>query len=163
MRKMNVRSQPLAFDATDPVGYRCAAVRVGELLGSARTGISIYEIPAGQSICPYHYECAEEEWLLVLDGAPTLRHPEGEDVLEPWDVVLFPVGPDGAHKVTNSTDATVRVMMFSDLVVPAVTVYPDSDKVGVWPGAGTEKLIVRRSDGVGYWDGEAAQPPSALD
>ncbi len=73
MRKMNVRSQPLAFDATDPVGYRCAAVRVGELLGSARTGISIYEIPAGQSICPYHYECAEEEWLLVLDGAPTLR------------------------------------------------------------------------------------------
>ena len=49
------------------------------------TGASVYELPPGQAICPYHYEYGEEEWLLVLDGRPTLRHPEGTDQLDPWD------------------------------------------------------------------------------
>ena len=39
--------------------------------------------------------------------APTLRHPEGEDDLEPWDVVFFPPGPGGAHAVRNDGDAAV--------------------------------------------------------
>ena len=30
-------------------------------------------------MCPYHYEYAEEEWLLVVEGNPILRHPEGEE------------------------------------------------------------------------------------
>ena len=38
---------------------------------------------------------------------------------------------------------------------PAVAVYPDSDKVGVWPG-GKESLMLRRENAnVGYWEGEA--------
>lgn len=49
--------------------------------------MSVYALPPGQAICPYHYENPEEEWLLVLDGRPTLRHPGGEDELQPWDVV----------------------------------------------------------------------------
>lgn len=57
------------------------------------TGMSAYELPPGQAIGPYHYENPEEEWLLVLDGRPTLRHPDGEDELKPWDVVFFPPGP----------------------------------------------------------------------
>jgi hypothetical protein len=38
---------------------------------------------------------------------------------------------------------------------PSVAVYPDSDKVGVWPG-GTESLMLHRADGnVDYYEGEA--------
>jgi hypothetical protein len=37
---------------------------------------------------------------------------------------------------------------------PDVTVYPDSDKIGVWPGNDDDSIIVRRSSGVDYWDGE---------
>ena len=29
-------------------------------------GGSLYELPPGQSICPYHYEYPEEEWLVVV-------------------------------------------------------------------------------------------------
>ena len=32
----------------------------------------------------------------MIEGRPTLRHPGGEDGLEPWDVVFFPPGPDEA-------------------------------------------------------------------
>jgi uncharacterized cupin superfamily protein len=94
--------------------------------------------------------------VIVLQGRPTLRHPEGEDELKPNDVVCFPEGPEGAHKVTNRTDETVRVLMVSTKMAPAAVVYPDSDKIGVWPvqGGGDDHILVRRSSKVDYFDGE---------
>ena len=103
--------------------------------------MSVYELAEGQSICPYHYEYPSEEWLLVLQGAPTLRDPEGETKLDPGDVVCFPPGPDGAHKVTNHGTETVLVAMLSTKQKTAVAVYPDSDKVGVWSGDGDVKAL----------------------
>jgi hypothetical protein len=35
-----------------------------------------------------------------------------------------------------------------------VSVYPDSDKIGVWTRGKTDDVIVRRSSGVEYFDGE---------
>jgi uncharacterized cupin superfamily protein len=129
-------------------------MRIGPLVGAAATGMSVYELPPGQAICPYHYENPEEEWLLVLEGRPTLRHPGGEDALEPWDVVFFPSGPAGAHAVRNETDAPIRVLMFSDRSTVAASVYPDSDKIAIWTGNEHDNVIVRRTSGVDYWDGE---------
>ncbi len=92
--------------------------RLGPLLGAKETGICVYELPPGQAVCPYHYECGEEEWLLVLSGNPTLRTPDGEERLAPWDVACFPRGPEGAHGIRNDTEETARVLMFSTVVVP---------------------------------------------
>jgi hypothetical protein len=45
--------------------------------------------------------------------------------------------------------------MFSSSREPAVAVYPDSDKIGVWPGGDEDKVMLRRADGqVPYYDGE---------
>ena len=48
------------------------------------------------------------------------------------DAVCFPEGPTGAHGLRNNTDETVRVLMYSTVSPTAVSVYPDSDKVGIW-------------------------------
>jgi uncharacterized cupin superfamily protein len=139
-------------DPADPPTYRSRGVRVGPLIGASALGGTVYELDPGESVCPYHYENAEEEWLLVLSGAPTLRDPEGEHELVRGDVVCFPIGPDGAHKVTNPTEAPVRVLILSTRPKPEVSVcvYPDSEKVGIWPPGG----IFRFADKVGYWNGE---------
>jgi uncharacterized cupin superfamily protein len=129
-------------------------VPLRKTFGAERSGATLYEIPPGQSVCPYHYELAEEEWLLVLAGNPTVRHAEGSDRLDPWDVVFFPCGPKGAHRIANETEETIRVLMFSNVVLPMATVYPDSDKVGVWTGDPEVDLLVRRESGVDYYDGE---------
>ena len=115
---------------------------------------SVYEVPPGQANCPYHYE-SDEEWLLVLDGRLTVRHAEGEDELEPGDLVCFPAGPDGAHKLTNNGDTPVRMLIVSTANLPAVAVYPDSDKVGIWTGDSETDVLVRRESRVDYFDGEA--------
>lgn len=129
--------------------------RFGSLIGASMLGGSVYELPPGQSNCPYHHEYGNEEWLIVLASRLTLRHPDGEDELEPGDVVCFPEGPGGAHQLKNGSDETVRVLMLSTKHEPSVAIYPDSDKLGVWPGDDRDKLIVRRETGVDYWDREA--------
>jgi uncharacterized cupin superfamily protein len=155
MKRMNIGAPEFSWDDTDAAGFRAGMARLGPLLGAAETGITVYELPPGQAVCPYHYECGEEEWLLVLSGSPTLRTPAGEERLEPWDVACFPRGPEGAHGIRNETEETTRVLMFSTVVVPTATVYPDSDKVGIWTGDPEVDMTVRRSSKVEYYDGEA--------
>jgi len=139
-----------SYDESDPAGYRAGLARLGPLLGAKLSGLSVYEVPAGESICPYHYEAGEEEWLLVLAGRPTVRTPEGEQELGPWDCVFFPAGEEGAHKVTNTTGETVRVAMWSNRLEVATAVYPDAEKVGAWPPG----KLFRLADAVDYYDGE---------
>jgi len=154
MNKLNVSEMDFEYDAEDPDGFKAGMKRFGKRLGAAVTGMSIYELPPGQAICPYHYEYAEEEWLVVLEGTPTLRTPSGSSVLAPWDVCVFPTGPDGAHGVRNETDATARVMMFSEVKTPAATVYPDSDKIGVFVGNEQDTGLFRRREAVEYYTDE---------
>ena len=97
MRRINIADPAFTYDPGDPEGFRAGMLRFGPQVGAKRTGTSVYELPAGQAICPYHYEYGEEEWLLVLSGRPTLRTPDGSEQLEPWDSVHFPEGPTGAH------------------------------------------------------------------
>jgi uncharacterized cupin superfamily protein len=157
MQKANIARPQFHYDDEDPEGFRSGLLRLGPSLGAALVGTSVYELPPGQAICPYHYECNEEEWLIVLEGRPTLRHPEGTVELEPWDVVCFPAGPDGAHAVRNGTDQVVRVLMYANRTQIGAVVYPDSDKIGVWTPGEPENLRFRRSSSVDYWDGEV--PP----
>jgi uncharacterized cupin superfamily protein len=154
VRRVNVFSAEVKYDDDDREGYHAGYYRFGGDIGAVTMGGTIYELPPGQSICPYHYEYGNEEWLLVLDGRPTLRHPGGEEEVEPGDVVCFPVGPEGAHKLTNRGDGKVRLLMLSTRHEPAVAVYPDSDKIGVWPGDKRDDILVRRESGVDYWDRE---------
>jgi uncharacterized cupin superfamily protein len=154
VRRVNIAEPQFEYDAEDPDGFRAGMARVGPSLGASQMGTSVYELRPDQAICPYHYEYAEEEWLLVLQGRPTVRDPEGAHQLEPWDLVMFPTGPEGAHQVRNDTAETVRVMMYSTVRHPAATVYPDSDKIAVWTGNKEDDLITTRSSGVGYFHGE---------
>lgn len=154
MLRINIASPEFGYDESDPEGFRSGMVRLGKSLDAKQSGISVYELPPGQSICPYHYEHGEEEWLLVLEGTPTLRTPDGSDRLDPWDAVFFPTGPEGAHEVRNDTEDTVRVLMFGNVTYPTVSVYPDSDKIGVWTRTEEDNRLFRRETSVEYFDRE---------
>jgi uncharacterized cupin superfamily protein len=154
MKRVNIGEPEISYDDEDPPGNRSGMFRPREELGPTRTGLSVYEIPAGEILCPYHYEYGEEEWLLVLKGEATVRVPSGEEKMGPWDLTCFPLGPDGAHEVRNDSDRTVRVLMFSNVELPAITVYPDSDKIGAWTGNDDDDVLVHKASKVDYFSGE---------
>jgi uncharacterized cupin superfamily protein len=125
---------------------------VRDHLGAERLAASVVVLEEGRAVCPYHYEVAEEEWLFVLSGTPSIRTPDGEQALEAGDVVCFPRGPAGAHKIFNVAPAPARVLIVSERAEVAATVYEDSDKLGVF---GPDlRMLFRRGDERDYWDGE---------
>lgn len=151
----NLHSAEFEYDDEDPPGYRSGIARVGAAAGGSELAVKLFELPPGESLCPYHYEYVEE-WLLVLEGELELRTPAGTEQLRSGDLASFPAGPDGAHKTTNRGQATARFVMFSSAHEPSVAVYPDSDKIGVWVPGGADNVMLRRGDGdVPYFDGEA--------
>jgi uncharacterized cupin superfamily protein len=110
-------------------------------LGSEETAIFLYDVDPGESL-PYHYEYVEE-WLVVVDGTVAERTPAGERELRRGDLVRYPAGPEGAHQIANRGNSTARVLLFSKAAVPAVSVYPDADTIGVWPDDDTEYYFKR--------------------
>ncbi len=109
--------------------------RFGEELGATMWGGTLYELAPGQE-SPYHWQFGEEEWLLVVAGAPTLRTPAGERVLDTWDIACFPRGEAGAHQIRNDSDGPARFVFFSTVSDPEVVVYPDVGLTGVVAGRG---------------------------
>jgi len=110
-------------------------------LSSEETAMYVYDLDPGDSF-PYHYEYVEE-WLLVVDGAVVVRAPGGEREVGRGELVRFASGPEGVHQISNRSEARARVLLFSQAVVPAVSVYPDSDAIGVWPDDDTELYFKR--------------------
>jgi uncharacterized cupin superfamily protein len=113
-------------------GSRSKPLPRGEQLGA-----SVYELGPGNWV-PFHFHHASEELLVVLRGCPTLRTSEGTRRLEEGEVVHFPTGPDGAHGLSNETDAPVRYVMVSTLKSPEVAEYPDIKKVTVQARTGSQ-------------------------
>ena len=136
-----------------PTGYRGGAVHLTKTTGGSELAVKLFEVPAGEALCPLHYEFVEE-WLLLVCGELELRTPAGVERLQTGSAVCFPPGPDGAHKVSNPGSEPARFVMFSSAREPSVAVYPESGKVGVWaPGV---SFIFREADGkVPYYSGEA--------
>jgi uncharacterized cupin superfamily protein len=138
-------------EAGEPEGFRHRRASIREALGGELLGASLYEVPPGQRLWPYHYHEGNEEWLVVVSGRPTLRTPGGARALGAGDVAGFSPGHDGAHTLTNATANPVRVVIFSTLHYGTAS-YPDSDKVGA--GWRDDRRYFRRGDAVDYWDGE---------
>jgi uncharacterized cupin superfamily protein len=135
------------FSAENP-----GRIDVGKATGSTETLMFIYDLAPGASSSPYHYEY-DEEWLLVVDGTIVVRTPDGEHTLERGEIVRFPPGPAGAHKVMNRSDAPARTLLFSHARGLAVSVYPDSDTIGVWAGESND-LVFERGSAVPWAHGE---------
>jgi uncharacterized cupin superfamily protein len=138
----------------DREGWRSKDAWVGARIGAELLGGSMYELEPGDRLWPYHTHHANEEWLIVLRGEPTLRTPEGERTLGEGDVVCFPRGKEGAHQVHNRSDSAIRILMLSTLIKPDIVEYLDSGKVAARSVKGEPIIAGRPGPELDYWEGE---------
>jgi uncharacterized cupin superfamily protein len=151
-------TNPHFDEAREHPGFNCRRARLGRQAGSQRVGLSLWEVPPGQAAYPYHLHLAEEEIVVVLEGQPSLRTPDGWRELEQGEVLSFRTGEEGAHQIVNRSEQPVRFLAFSNQQ-PDVIVFPDSGKVGAYerhPEGGGLREIFRREDAVDYFEGEEA-------
>ena len=128
---------------------------LGQRLGAQTWAATLYELAPGEATAAYHYEWCREEWALVVNGAPSLRHADGETVLSAGDICCFPEGPTGAHQLRNDSEPPARLVVFSTATErPMSTFYPDQDTVLIQV-SDRERLLFRNEDRIeDYWDGE---------
>jgi uncharacterized cupin superfamily protein len=152
--------EPEYDEPREQPGFRARRARLSRQAGSERLGLSVWELPPGEASYPYHYHLGEEELLVVLEGRPDLRSPEGWRQLQRGEVVAFARGEDGAHQLMNRTEEIVRFISVSTNGDPDIVLYPDSGKVSPAerrPDGGGLRELFRLADAVDYYDGEA--PP----
>jgi uncharacterized cupin superfamily protein len=121
--------------------------------------IGVYELLPGQTQCPYHFHHGNDEILVVLDGNPTLRTPDGERELQAGDAVSFPAGKDGAHQVCNRSAHAARYLIAARHVTPEVVEYPDSGKLAAMSYGESQRGVPlatwhRLDDAVDFFEGE---------
>ena len=138
----------------DRPGWRSKDAWVGAHVGAELIGGSMYELEPGDRLWPYHTHHANEEWLIVLRGTPTLRTPVGEQKLTEGDVVAFPRGKDGAHQIANRTDEPLRILMLSTLLLPDIIEYLDSGKIAAVDAQRNRLFRAFRGADAEYWEGE---------
>ena len=118
---------------------------LGPLLGADQLDGTVMDLDPGEGSEPYHYVHGREEWLLVLAGTPTLRHPHGEDDLDAGDLVCLPEGPAGAHRLLNRGGSVVRALSVSTTGLPANVWYPDTGHWLIRNGLGRNEVVVRET------------------
>lgn len=156
-------NQPEFDEPREAPGFAARRARMGRQAGSEKLGVSYWELPPGQAAYPYHWHLAEEELLVVTEGKPSLRTPDGWRELEEGEVVSFQRGEEGGHQLMNRTEETVRFLAFSTQPGPDIVIYPDSGKLGAFerrPEGGGLYELFRLRDAVDYHDGETPPPAS---
>jgi len=136
--------------------FACRGKSLGGATGARGIGCTWYEVPPGRAAFPFHFHCANEEAMFVLEGEGTLRLGADTRPIKAGDYVTFPTGPDLAHQIINSGQAPLRYLALSTMVPVEVVGYPDSNKFGTWAASPAGKLWQRSlfRDSLDYYDGE---------
>ena len=121
--------------------------------GAKQCVVSVYEIPPHKAAYPYHYHVKNEETFYIVSGTGCLRTPDGEKTVSAGDMLFFPAGEKGAHKLTNTSDSENLVYIDFDTKNDLdAAFYPDSGKIGIW-GMNVNKVFETK-DAVDYFKGE---------
>ena len=154
MKIFNLNDDPEWDRTEEREGWRIKDAWVGAHIDAELIGGSMYEVEPGDKQGPFHTHHANEEWVIVLRGEPTLRTPEGERVLKEGDVVCFPRGKQGAHQISNRTDSPIRVLMLSSMIRGEIIEYLDTGKVLAKDVEDEDIMVARPGPPVEYWEGE---------
>lgn len=99
--------------------------------GARELGGTVYELEPGASGFNLHGHYGNEEMFIVLRGTPTLRSSDGEEQLNPGEVVACLRGREGIHAIANRSQEPALVLAISTANSPDVAVYPEQDTIGV--------------------------------
>jgi uncharacterized cupin superfamily protein len=97
-----------------------------------QTVVAFYTLPPGKSNYPFHYHTTNEEVFYIISGSGILETFDGNKPITSGDIVVCPVGKNGAHKITNTSDTENLVYLDVDTNnTPDIAYYPHSNKIGI--------------------------------
>lgn len=120
---------------------------LGEPFGLKAFGVNLTRLPAGARSSLHHRHSAQDEFLYVLQGRPTLITDAGELELAPGMCAGFPAGGT-PHHLENRTAHEVVTLEVGDRAGGDEVTYPDEDLVLTTGPDGKRRIL--HKDGTPY-------------
>jgi uncharacterized cupin superfamily protein len=109
-------------------------IALGEAGGLTRFGVNLVTLAPGGLSSLRHWHSAEDEFVLVLDGALVLADDSGDARLEAGDATAHSAGIADGHHMRNESAAPVRFLVIGTRAARDVCTYPDVDLINVTEG-----------------------------
>jgi uncharacterized cupin superfamily protein len=123
--------------------------RLADAFGLTQFGVNLVRLTPGAESSLRHAHSAEDEFVLVLEGTPTLITNDGEETLSPGLCVGFPCNTGDAHHLVNRSEADVIVLVVGTRAPDRDAVdYPDVD-LRIEPGPDGSRRFTHK-DGTPY-------------
>lgn len=122
--------------------------KLGEFFGLSNFGVNLTHLSPGAISALAHHHSKQDEFILILEGTPTLVLGKQEFVLNPGDCYGFKAGTGIAHKLTNPTTETVTYLEIGDRTQGDEVEYPNDDLKATHLPNGIWKLT--HKDGSAY-------------
>lgn len=120
---------------------------LGDVFGLRRFGVNLTRLAPGAVSSLLHRHSRQDEFILVLEGEPTLITERGETLLHPGMCAGFPAaGP--AHHLVNRSGRDVVYVEIGDRTAGDEVSYPEDDLVAQRGADG--RWIFTRKDGTPY-------------
>jgi len=100
---------------------------LGDALDLTQFGVNLVTLPPGAWSSQRHWHDHEDEFVYVLQGAPTLVTDAGETLLKPGMAAGFPAGRADGHHLINRTDKPVVYLEVGTRAETEVAHYSDVD------------------------------------
>jgi uncharacterized cupin superfamily protein len=121
---------------------------LGDSFGLTIFGVNLTTLPPGAMSALRHAHTKQDEFVYILEGAPTLITDAGETQLKPGMCAGFKCGTGDAHHLVNRGTTDVVYLEIGDRTSGDEASYPDDDIVAIKTADGTRKFT--RKDGMPY-------------
>jgi uncharacterized cupin superfamily protein len=100
---------------------------LGDLFGLKNFGVNLTRLAPNSVSALRHAHTAQDEFIYVLQGCPTLHTDEGRTQLSPGMCAGFKAGTGNGHRLVNETAEEVVYLEVGDRTAGDEGTYPDDD------------------------------------
>lgn len=116
--------------------------------------VCFYEVMPLSSTFPKHYHSYNTECFYIIKGDGIIETDDEQVKVKAGDVIVFPRGKKGTHKLTNTSKSdTLLYIDFDTTNSPDIIHYVDSNKIGIIEH-NISSTFYRENDNVDYYEGE---------
>ncbi len=154
MPKINLDDLPVKRGSTYPAPHdepckKRDRISPSDAGGLTQFGAHILTLQPGAWSSQRHWHSAEDEFVYIIEGHPTLIDNNGPQPLAPGDVTTHKADVANGHHMINETEGIVRYLIIGGRTPETDdAVYPDVDLD--LPANGTANRVYQRKDGKPY-------------
>jgi uncharacterized cupin superfamily protein len=119
--------------------------KLGDLFGLTNFGVNLTHLEPGAASALFHSHAVQDEFVYILEGAPTVLLGQAEYQLSAGDCIGFKAGTGVAHQLINRSDRMVSYLEIGDRTPGDLVVYPKDDIAAKLGPSGS--WVMARKDG----------------